>query len=90
MPLYEYKCENCGEFEAWRSIAEIDIPMVCPDCQLTARRIFSPPHVISLNSGDLALGSRASKEPKLVQRNREPDAPRYQSSRSGRPWAIEH
>jgi putative FmdB family regulatory protein len=43
MPLYEYRCERCGEiFEKLRRISEADTPAECPRCEsAVARRILS-------------------------------------------------
>lgn len=92
MPLYEYRCDPCGEFEAWRSMAEYNTPMNCPNCDRTATKIFSSPN-INLNSGSLSAIARSqSSEPRLVKREqREPAKPRYQSSTSSnRPWMVSH
>lgn len=89
MPLYEYDCANCGEFEAWRAMADVSLPMPCPCCEATARRIFSAPN-ISLNSGKALLRRQEAKDPKLVKRDRETASPRYQSQIGGRPWMIGH
>jgi putative FmdB family regulatory protein len=89
MPLYEYRCDRCGEFDAWRTIAELDASMHCPLCERVAKRIFSPPN-INLNVGSFQARKGEPKEPKLVTRAREPDRPRYQSQAGGRPWAISH
>lgn len=91
MPLYEFRCETCGEFEAWRRLAEFDQPMNCPSCAAIAIRVFSPPR-INLNQGSLAaIESRSREEPRVVKRQeREPVAPRYQSPSTGRPWMIGH
>ena len=90
MPLYEFRCDACGEFEAWRTLAELDKPIDCPTCEATAKRIFSPPN-INLNSGNLFLiGNNSGKKPKLVKRDREPGKPRYQSTTGGRPWMVSH
>ncbi|MEM8828638.1 MAG: zinc ribbon domain-containing protein [Cyanobacteria bacterium P01_G01_bin.19] len=90
MPLYEYRCDPCGEFEAWRSMSEYNSPIACPKCDLPAVKIFSPPN-INLNSGSLAKIARQSAEPRLVKREaREPVKPRYQSSNSKRPWMVSH
>ncbi len=36
MPLYEYRCESCGEpFSQWRAIDERDTGLVCPLCTAT-------------------------------------------------------
>ncbi len=91
MPLYEYRCNSCGEFEAWRSMAEYNAPLNCPQCNQVASKIFSAPN-INLNSGSLsAIASEKSSEPRLVKSERkEPVKPRYQSSSSSRPWMISH
>lgn len=87
MPLYEFRCNTCGEFEAWRAIAELDTPLHCPTCDEIAQRLFSPP-MVNLNSG--RLSSNNSGEPRRVKREREPATPRYQSSQTGRPWMLGH
>ena len=91
MPLYEYRCNPCGEFEAWRSMAEYDAPINCPDCDRSAIKIFSAPNV-NLNSGSLSAIARSqSTEPRLVKKEqKEPTKPRYQSSNSNRPWMVSH
>ena len=91
MPLYEYRCSPCGEFEAWRSMAEYNAPINCPNCDRFAVKIFSAPN-INLNSGSLnAIARKQSAEPRLVkQEQREPTKPRYQSSTRDRPWMISH
>lgn len=91
MPLYEYRCNPCGEFEAWRSLSEYNAPMNCPQCDQVAPKIFSAPN-INLNSGSLsAIAKTSSAEPRLVKaEQREPTKPRYQSSSSSRPWMFSH
>ena len=90
MPLYEFRCHTCGDFDAWRRLADFDQPMACPICQGSVKRLFSPPN-LSLNSGRLgAIASRGSSEPRVVKRDREPTAPRCLSSTSSRPWMVGH
>lgn len=89
MPLYEFRCEECGEFEAWRTLAEFDAPMKCPVCETVARRIICAPY-INLNSGSLSLQGKKSSEPRLVTQKKQPTIPRYQSSRGDRPWMVSH
>ncbi len=91
MPLYEYRCNPCGEFEAWRSMAKYNAPINCPECNQVATKIFSAPN-INLNSGSLSTITRSpSDEPRLVkQEPREPTKPRYQTSPSNRPWMVSH
>ena len=91
MPLYEYRCNDCGDFEAWRTMAKHNAPIDCPQCDRVATKIFSAPN-INLNSGSLSkIGRSQSTEPRLVkQEPREPSKPRYQTSTSNRPWMVSH
>ncbi|UBF26272.1 zinc ribbon domain-containing protein [Kovacikia minuta CCNUW1] len=88
MPLYEFKCDDCGLFEQWRTMAESGNPASCPECQKAAKRIFSAP---ALLSGSLRL-KQENREPQLVQRSapREPERPKVKSHTGGRPWMISH
>ncbi len=91
MPLYEYRCKDCGEFEAWRSLSEYNAPMACPECDAVAVKIFTAPN-INLNSGSLsAIAKNPATEPRVVKRkSTEPTKPRYQQVKSNRPWMISH
>jgi putative FmdB family regulatory protein len=90
MPLYEYHCNPCGEFEAWRSLSEYNTPMNCPQCNQVASKIFSAPNV-NLNSGSLSKIARNSYKPRLVKREtKELTKPRYQSANTSRPWMVSH
>ena len=91
MPLYEYRCHNCGDFEVMRSLSEYNAPMLCPECNALAVKILSVPN-INLNSGSLsAIAKRNSAEPRLVkQEPKEPTKPRYQTLKDNRPWMIAH
>ncbi|HEY9897265.1 MAG TPA: zinc ribbon domain-containing protein [Candidatus Sericytochromatia bacterium] len=88
MPLYEFKCDDCGVFDQWRSIAECNDPASCPTCEGATRRLFSAP---ALLSGSLRLKTTRS-EPELVQRSndREPERPKARAHNGGRPWMIGH
>lgn len=87
MPLYEFRCDDCGSFEQWRTMAECNDPAICPVCQTVAKRIFSPPAVLSY---PLRL-KQANSEPQLVKRSTEPQASHsYKSHVGGRPWMISH
>lgn len=78
MPLYEYRCDRCGEFEAWRAIAELDASMHCPTCQGVAKRIFSPPN-INLNVGSFQARKGEAKEP-LFNLDYEKNLPSFYAS----------
>lgn len=90
MPLYDYRCSSCGDFETWRTMAEVSTPMPCPECSDVAKRVFTAPN-ISLSSGSLATSVKGSSEPRLVKRQEvAPSKPTSQSVRGGRPWMIGH
>lgn len=88
MPLYEFKCSQCGGFDQWRSMAESSYPAHCPTCQALATRLISAPML--LNS-PLRLSQKANPEPQLVQRTSQDSAkPTLHSHAQGRPWMISH
>lgn len=86
MPLYEFRCEPCGVFEEWRSMAESSAPAYCPSCAQLGRRIFSAPMLLS---GSLRL-KRENPEPQLMKREREPKPTVAKEHTGGRPWMIGH
>ncbi|MER3435270.1 MAG: zinc ribbon domain-containing protein [Leptolyngbya sp. ERB_1_1] len=87
MPLYEFKCDDCGVFDQWRSMSESAQPASCPMCQEPAKRIFSAPMLLN---GSLRVSKQANPEPQRVQRSEEPIAPKLRSHTEGRPWMISH
>jgi len=86
MPLYEFRCDNCGVFDEWKTMAESSSPAVCSTCQKPARRIFSIPNLLS---GSLRL-KQENREPQLVKRDNEPERPKIKSHQGSRPWMIGH
>lgn len=40
MPVYEYACQRCGPFEAFRPMAEFDQPSDCDICGAPAPRVM--------------------------------------------------
>ncbi|MEG4534665.1 MULTISPECIES: FmdB family zinc ribbon protein [Microcoleus] len=87
MPLYDFKCETCGIFDKWRPLAEADTPVLCPSCETVAKRIFSPPMILT---GKLRLKGQENREPQVVKRSEEPKPQRNREHRGGRPWMIGH
>ena len=89
MPLYEFRCNDCGVFDEWRTMNESSNPANCPDCQESAKRIFSIPGV-RLN-GALRLNKTANSEPQLVTKPAtDPDLKPKAKSHGGRPWMLGH
>ncbi len=90
MPLYDYTCAKCGDFEAWRTMAEVSQSMDCPTCNDTAIRLLVAPN-ISLNGGSLKSRLGSSAEPRLVKRQEKiPSTPKNQGQQGGRPWMLGH
>lgn len=95
MPLYEFACEDCGPFSAWRSMSESSQPAPCPTCDASAQRILSA-----------TAGTRGSRprrgipEPKLVRsqprdpvKDKSGGGPLKQTGPAhnhGRPWMMGH
>ena len=40
MPIYEYRCEHCGDFEEMQRIIDPPLPR-CPRCKRKVRRLIS-------------------------------------------------
>jgi putative FmdB family regulatory protein len=89
MPLYEFKCDDCGVFDQWRPMAESNLPAHCPTCQEPGKRIFNAPMLLN---GALRLSKKANPEPQLVQRSPQepPKTPKWRNHADGRPWMINH
>lgn len=85
MPLYEFRCDDCGVFDLWRSMSESSNPAHCPGCDTQGKRIFSPPMILS--TGRI---QKVSAEPKLIARNLKPKPPRVQYHSGSRPWMVGH
>ncbi|WP_201361305.1 FmdB family zinc ribbon protein [Dictyobacter formicarum] len=97
MPRYEFRCEQCGSFEYWRSLADAAAPMYCPVCQREVRRIYTAPGLVRTPPALAQAYYRAEKstcEPEVIRR--EPEKPREQPAppvfhqSHGRPWMLEH
>jgi putative FmdB family regulatory protein len=59
MPTYDYRCERCGPFQAFRAIAQRDTAL-CPGCgSSSARAGVSTPYASMTNAGNAGSGSYA-------------------------------
>lgn len=52
MPLYDFRCERCGEFRAFRPMAD-GASAACPHCAVPAARVLVAPF---LGGGAAASG----------------------------------
>ncbi|MGR3276231.1 FmdB family zinc ribbon protein [Acaryochloris marina NIES-2412] len=87
MPLYDYRCSDCGDFEQWLQISDLDLPIHCSSCNQVAIRLISAPN-ISLNMGRFP---QRDLTPKVVTRKEmSPPPARFQQAKAGRPWMVSH
>lgn len=86
MPLYDYRCKNCGNFEKWLQLADLDSPVRCSSCQQVTIRLISAPN-ISLNIGRFP---QPDQTPQVVTRQKSAPPLRLQQAKAGRPWMVSH
>lgn len=67
MPTYDYACDRCGGFDAFRSLAHRNEPAACPDCGAGSPRVFVVAPRLGLMSSTtrsaMATNERAQHEP---------------------------
>jgi putative FmdB family regulatory protein len=71
MPLYPYSCNDCGDFEAWRSMAACDQSAACPRCGKPSRRAVAAPNILGMNEHTRIAHMRNEKsahEPRVVRK----------------------
>ncbi|WP_299627010.1 zinc ribbon domain-containing protein [Pelagibius sp.] len=71
MPLYNYDCAQCGEFDDWRSMSEASEPSVCPDCGDLAPRAVSAPNLAMMPRHNRIAHERNEKsahEPRFMSK----------------------
>ena len=67
MPLYEYRCPQCGPFDLRRAVEEASAPLSCPTCDAPVRRVYTAPGTATLNG---PLSGAAAAERARVDRAR--------------------
>jgi putative FmdB family regulatory protein len=50
MPLYDYRCDACGDFRAFRPMSEAQASQPCPHCSALAPRRMSAPFLAGASS----------------------------------------
>ena len=60
MPLYEYRCAQCGPFDHRRVTEEANAPLPCPRCGAPARRVYTAP-ATRTRTGPLAGAGSADR-----------------------------
>jgi putative FmdB family regulatory protein len=68
MPTYDYDCNACGGFDAFRSLSQRNEPAACPGCGTASPRVFASAPRLALMEGTtrraMDVNERARHEPK--------------------------
>ncbi len=71
MPLYEYKCQECGlRFERRQSFTE-DAVTICPDCGGVVVRLIQPAGIIFKGSGFYVTDNRGKSSTALPGKSKD-------------------
>lgn len=70
MPMYDYRCKNCGTFESMTPLERSDDEAPCPRCGSAAPRLLSAPRFFRPFSGirhEVLRRSEKGRDPKVVR-----------------------
>ncbi|MCS7260738.1 MAG: zinc ribbon domain-containing protein [Anaerolineae bacterium] len=63
MPIYEYKCVQCGlHFERFQHFSDAPL-QECPDCNGQVRRVLQPVGIVFKGSGFYSTDNRKTSSP---------------------------
>ena len=69
MPLYSYRCPDCGDFDVSLGMGEAVGSLSCPGCGSVSRRRFTAPNLSSATGSAYRLiegTERSASEPAVV------------------------
>ncbi|MGM0552271.1 MAG: FmdB family zinc ribbon protein [Pseudomonadota bacterium] len=72
MPLYDYRCPNCGDFSDFGRLAESSAPHACPTCGSEAARVISAPRLSLMDPSNRQRwerNERSQHAPQKVRRS---------------------
>ena len=93
MPIYQYRCTNCGEdLEIFQRMTEAALDE-CPSCSGELRKVFAPVGIVFKGSGFYATDSKksssaASVPPAGTSKDTAPTAPASDAGTSSPPPAA--
>ncbi|MEL6509980.1 MAG: zinc ribbon domain-containing protein [Pseudomonadota bacterium] len=105
MPLYDYKCGDCGIFQSAASVSCFADPCTCPTCGASAPRALTVPQISTASSAVRrahAINERSAHSPKRSKEyGLKPSGQKIRSKalqhsdgskslRSHRPWMLSH
>ena len=71
MTIYEYECEQHGQFEVKRPMGETNRIVNCPRCNERANRVFNPLGIIYKVGGFYSIDSGQRYESQLTPKGKE-------------------
>ena len=93
MPVYAFKCAECGPFDVVRPASEAAVPANCPQCGGAARRIFTPPGLALLDKPirtALETEEKSAHEPEVTTTKRGRPLPHLDGHGHTPPWVLSH
>lgn len=86
MPIYTYRCENCGvQFDHTQKFTD-DPLKICPECSEEAlRKVYTPVGVVFKGSGFYATDNRSPSGMKFASSGGEDKAPSSESKTESKP-----
>ncbi len=61
MPLYDYHCDDCGDFRAWQRMSESAAGAACPSCSRSASRQVTAPSLALMPANNRIAHGRNEK-----------------------------
>jgi putative FmdB family regulatory protein len=68
MPLYDFTCDDCGDFSVFLTIGERNDPTSCPCCSLAGKRLILAPNLALMNPFTrkaTAINEKSRHEPRM-------------------------
>lgn len=68
MPVYDFNCQDCGDFRALLTIDERNDPVACPSCSRISRRLILAPNLALMSPVGrkaAAINEKSRHEPRV-------------------------
>ena len=68
MPVYDFACQDCGDFREFLAIDERNNPVPCPSCSRIARRVILAPNLALMSPVGrraAAINEKSRHEPRV-------------------------
>lgn len=85
MPIYTYRCENCGVQFDRRQHFDDDPLIICPECETeTLRKVYLPVGIVFKGSGFYSTDNRSASGTESRHKSEESSASNQKNSEDGR------